>query len=95
MALRAAQYPASIPVNLVSLSLIQSAMTSVADSIGEFFKKLDNIFGQVKTIRSLYEIKNIPNIIEDGTEPYPENSQTLSAGIAIEFRWVPSLGCNT
>ncbi|KAH8834804.1 P-loop containing nucleoside triphosphate hydrolase protein [Flagelloscypha sp. PMI_526] len=57
--LRAVQYPASVPV---SLGIIDFAQDS---------GNMANVFASV---RKLYEVTNIPNRIEDGTIPYPENS---------------------
>ena len=85
-ALRAAQYPASIPVTLASLNLIQSTVSSVTGSLTHFFDQFGSIAEQLESIRRLYEVKNIPNRIEDGMEPYPENSESLNSGISVEFR---------
>lgn len=87
-ALRAAQYPASIPVTLASLSLIQTTVSSVTMSMTHFFDQFGSIAEQLESIRRLYEIKNIPNKIESGTEAYPENSRALESGISVEFRLV-------
>lgn len=90
-ALRAAQYPASIPVTLASLTLIQSTVSSVTGSMTFFFDSFGSISEQLEAIRNLYEVKNIPNRIEDGEESFPENSRTMSSGITVEFRSVSSL----
>ncbi|KAG1740004.1 P-loop containing nucleoside triphosphate hydrolase protein [Suillus lakei] len=37
-------------------------------------------------VRNLYEIENIQNKMVDGTEPFPENRQSLRNGISVEFR---------
>lgn len=56
-----------------------------------FFDSFGSISEQLEAIRNLYEVKNIPNRIEDGEESYPENSRTMSSGITVEFRSVSSL----
>lgn len=73
-------------MNLASLALIQSTISSFTSSIEDFFEKLGSISDYFASIRVIYEISNIPNRVKDGTEPYPENNRTLSSGIAIEFR---------
>jgi len=34
----------------------------------------------------LYEAVNIPNKVVDGSIPFPENAQSISNGISLEFR---------
>ncbi|KAH8120695.1 P-loop containing nucleoside triphosphate hydrolase protein [Phellopilus nigrolimitatus] len=84
--LRAVQYPASIPITLASLNLIQSTVSSFSHSIFSFFDQFGSIAEHLDSIRKLYEIKNIRNRVVDGTEPYPENKQELQLGISVEFR---------
>ncbi|KAG1874098.1 P-loop containing nucleoside triphosphate hydrolase protein [Suillus tomentosus] len=38
------------------------------------------------SVRHLYEFENVQNKVVDGTEPFPENQQSLSSGISVEFR---------
>lgn len=63
---------------------------SATSSTIKFFDECRTFLGKVKDIRSFYEIMKFPNRIEDGREPYPENSRTVGSGIAIEFRQVSS-----
>lgn len=37
-------------------------------------------------VRKLYEVGNIPNKIQNGTVPFPEDSTQIGSGIALEFR---------
>ncbi|KII86507.1 hypothetical protein PLICRDRAFT_44105 [Plicaturopsis crispa FD-325 SS-3] len=85
-ALRAVQYPASIPLSLASLRLIQETTADFSFSVLRFLEQTGSISEQLADVRKLYEIVNIPNTIVDGREPFPENQQALTSGIAVEFR---------
>lgn len=86
--LRAVQYPATIPISLASLNLIQNTVSSFSYTILQFFDQFGSVAEQLQAIRKLYEIKNIKNRVVDGTEPYPEDKQKLLSGISVEFRSV-------
>ncbi|KAI0716195.1 P-loop containing nucleoside triphosphate hydrolase protein, partial [Cerioporus squamosus] len=60
--------PASMPVSLASLNLLQQ-------STSQFSFMASSITEQLATVRKLYEVANIPNRIEDGTVPFPEDAQ--------------------
>ena len=85
-ALRAVQYPASIPVSLASLSLIQENTSNLTWTIGRFLEQTGSIAEQLTTVRKLYEVSHIPNRIPDGNTPFPEDTQKINAGISVEFR---------
>ncbi|KAL5535096.1 hypothetical protein ACEPAF_3189 [Sanghuangporus sanghuang] len=87
-ALRAVQYPASIPITLASLNLIQSTVSSFSHSLLQFFDQFGSVAVHLDSIRKLYEIKNIRLKVQDGRETYPENEQDLRSGISVEFRRV-------
>ncbi|EJD04434.1 P-loop containing nucleoside triphosphate hydrolase protein [Fomitiporia mediterranea MF3/22] len=87
-ALRAVQYPASIPVTLASLHLIQSTVSSFSHSLLSFFDEFGSVADHLDSIRKLYGIGNIRLKVVDGTEPYPENAQEINSGISVEFRHV-------
>ena len=57
-------------------------MLSRAQSIGE----------QLASVRKLYEVGTVPNQIQDGTIPFPEDSAEIKSGIALEFRYDFSRG---
>ncbi|TFY58122.1 hypothetical protein EVJ58_g6609 [Rhodofomes roseus] len=86
--LRAVQYPASIPVSLASLNLIQHTASSFGWTVYRFIDQFGSIADQLATVRKLYDIVNIPNRISDGTLPFPEDTQKAKAGITVEFRKV-------
>ncbi|THG96057.1 hypothetical protein EW026_g5703 [Hermanssonia centrifuga] len=85
-ALRAVQYPASIPVSLASLGLITETTTNFTWTLHRFFEQTGSIAEQLSTVRKLYEIKNIRNKIPDGVRSFPEDAQKTSSGISLEFR---------
>jgi len=84
--LRAVQYPASIPVSLASLNLIQHTASSFGWTVYRFFDQFGSIADQLATVRKMYDIVNIPNRVPDGTVPFPEDAQKAKAGITVEFR---------
>lgn len=64
-------------------------MNTTQTFIYGLFSLLDetrSVADQLSRIRNIYEVGNIPNKIADGREPYPENQQSLTMGMAIEFR---------
>ncbi|KAI0935711.1 hypothetical protein AcW1_000157 [Taiwanofungus camphoratus] len=84
--LRAVQHPASIPVTLASLNLIQQTTANFGWTVYRFIDQFGSIAEQLATVRKLYDIVNIPNRIPDGTVPFPEDVQKVKAGISVEFR---------
>lgn len=81
------QYPASIPVSLASLSLIQENTSNLTWTIGRFLEQTGSIAEQLATVRKLYEVTNIPNRIPDGNQAYPEDTSKVKHGISVEFRY--------
>ena len=45
------------------------------------------VSGRLSALRKLYEAGNIPNQVEDGGVPFPENEQSIRDGILLEFRY--------
>lgn len=86
--LRAVQYPASMPVSLASLNLLQQSTSQFSFMVWRFFDQTSSITEQLATVRKLYEVANIPNRIKDGTVPFPEDAQKIRNGVALEFRCV-------
>ncbi|KAJ8582269.1 P-loop containing nucleoside triphosphate hydrolase protein [Rhizopogon salebrosus TDB-379] len=63
-------------------SSVWAATTTNVDYIRmQGLKKLVN-----KDVRKLYEFENVPNKVVDGTEPFPEDQQSIRSGISLEFR---------
>ncbi|KAH9034133.1 HlyB/MsbA family ABC transporter [Lactarius hengduanensis] len=84
--LQAVKKPMSIPVSLASLHLFQQSSNTFLMSIDDIFEKMGSISDQLSSLRKLYEAENIPNKVVDGTIPFPENAQSISDGISLEFR---------
>ncbi|RPD56247.1 P-loop containing nucleoside triphosphate hydrolase protein [Lentinus tigrinus ALCF2SS1-7] len=84
--LRAAQYPMSIPVSLASLSLIQDAASKFVWSFQDMIYRMRGIEHQLTAVKKLYEVAKIPNVIPDGTIPFPEEASQIRSGVALEFR---------
>ncbi|KAK0202956.1 P-loop containing nucleoside triphosphate hydrolase protein [Desarmillaria ectypa] len=84
--LRAVQQPASIPLSLASLNLISSSATSFTFTLYSLFRGSSSVAERIASIRQLYEVGKMENRVADGAIPYPENPQTLSSGISVEFR---------
>ncbi|KAG6919464.1 hypothetical protein DXG01_005723 [Tephrocybe rancida] len=84
--LRAVQYPASIPVSLASLNLITQTAAGFTNTLVSLYDQTGSLAQKIADVRRLYEMANIPNRIVDGTEPFPEVTQSLEMGISVEFR---------
>ncbi|KAI1785736.1 HlyB/MsbA family ABC transporter [Ganoderma leucocontextum] len=84
--LRSAQYPANIPVSLASLNLIQSATNRFAFTVYEIIQRTKSVGHQLESVKKLYEVVNIPNVVKDGTVPFPEDTAKVRYGIELEFR---------
>ncbi|KAH7884022.1 P-loop containing nucleoside triphosphate hydrolase protein [Phlebopus sp. FC_14] len=84
--LRAVKYPASIPISLASLTLINHTANSFSSSLFHLFGESFSLAEQFASVRKLYEISNIPNRVVDGKSPFPENRQALRNGVSVEFR---------
>ena len=84
--LKAVQYPASIPVSIASLTLVNQTANTFSSSLFALYGESFSLAEQFGSVRKLYEITNIRNRIVDGNIPFPENHQTLRHGISIEFR---------
>ncbi|KAM5537530.1 hypothetical protein V8D89_008857 [Ganoderma adspersum] len=84
--LRSIQHPASMPVSLASLNLLQQTTIQFSFAVWRFFDQTSSITEQLATIRKLYEVANIPNRIADGKIPFPEDAQKIRHGISLEFR---------
>jgi hypothetical protein len=50
------------------------------------FNQASSISETLASVRKVYEVIDIPNRIVDGNVPFPENQQSLHAGISVEFR---------
>ncbi|KAF6748428.1 HlyB/MsbA family ABC transporter [Ephemerocybe angulata] len=86
--LRAVQYPAAIPMSLTSLQLITSTVQGFSSSLFELVQKTSRIAEKLQAVRKLYDVSAVPNKVEDGHLPFPENQNNLLTGFEIEFRKV-------
>jgi ABC-type multidrug transport system fused ATPase/permease subunit len=86
--LRAAEHPASIPVSIASMRLVQETTSSFMSAFMGFLNESGSIAERFHKVRQLYEIENIPNNVVDGNTSFPEDRQSLQSGISVEFRSV-------
>ncbi|KAH9917929.1 P-loop containing nucleoside triphosphate hydrolase protein [Epithele typhae] len=84
--LRVMQYPASMPVSLASLHLINNATSSFGHRLYEVLINSKSMGEQFSSVRKMYEADNIINKVADGTIPFPEDSLSIRYGIALEFK---------
>jgi len=84
--LRAAEHPASIPVSIASMRLVQETTSSFMNAFMGFLNEFGSIAERFHRVRQLYEIKNIPNDVVDGNISFPEDRQSLKSGMSVEFR---------
>ncbi|KAI0757785.1 HlyB/MsbA family ABC transporter [Daedaleopsis nitida] len=84
--LRAARYPASIPVSLASLNLVQDASSKFAWAVYDIIYRAKSVESQLTAVRKVYEVVKIPNLVPDGTVPFPEDTAQIRHGISLEFK---------
>ncbi len=77
-----------MPVSLASLNLLQQTTSHFSFTVWRLFDQTSSITEQLASVRKLYEVTNIPNRIQDGTVPFPENAQKIRNGVALEFRYI-------
>jgi len=85
--LRAAEHPASIPVSIASMRLVQETTASFTGAFMGFLNESGSIAERFHKVRQLYEIENIPNSVVDGSISFPEDRQSVKSGISVEFRF--------
>ncbi|KAI0353204.1 P-loop containing nucleoside triphosphate hydrolase protein [Trametes cingulata] len=84
--LRAVRYPASMPISLASLQMMQETTNSFAYNLFELMHSSQTFASQLAQVRKLYEVAEVPNKVQDGTIPFPEDASQIRSGIALEFR---------
>jgi ABC-type multidrug transport system fused ATPase/permease subunit len=84
--LRVVKNPMITPLYLASLILIKQAFNLFSNRGLPTSGMLSTLAIHLSTAHDVYEIENIQNRIVDGTEPFPENQQSLAGGISVEFR---------
>jgi hypothetical protein len=85
--LRAAQYPSSIPLSMASLGIIQQSSSSFLGHIAELMSSTESLAEKLSSLRKLYEADRIPIKVPDGTQPFPENAQSLHGGVSVELKY--------
>lgn len=83
--LRAIHTPVSVPVSMASLNVVEESTSSFFQQFTELHFEMYEFSASMRTLRVLYEIEAVDNIIADGKVPYPENAQSLRSGISVEF----------
>ncbi|RPD54069.1 HlyB/MsbA family ABC transporter [Lentinus tigrinus ALCF2SS1-6] len=79
--------PKNMPESLASLNLVQAATRGFASSVFEMYARTQRVGAQLTALRDLYEMGNIPNIVPDGTVPFPvDPSDKTGSGVSVEFR---------
>lgn len=76
----------TIPTSIASLNLITSTTNQFTNEFYSLMYTTENISTTLSNIRQLYEVENIPNQVEDGAVPYPEDQAKIRYGISVEFR---------
>ena len=56
-------------------------------SLNEIIYRIRNIERQLTSVKKVYEVVKIPNVLSDGTIPFPEDASKIRLGVALEFRW--------
>ena len=85
--LQVVKKPASIPVSLASLHLLQQSISTFARRMQGISQEVGSVSTYLSKLRKLYDAENIPNKVKDGITPFPENAQSICDGISLEFRY--------
>ena len=85
--LQVVKKPASIPVSLASLHLLQQSISTFARRMQGISQEVGSVSTYLSKLRKLYDAENIPNKVKDGMTPFPENAQSICDGISLEFRY--------
>lgn len=83
----AADHPSSIPVTVASLHLIEQTVADVTYELQQIYLESKGFARELADIRALHDVSQIPNKVIDGSEPFPEDTQKVKSGIALEFRY--------
>ena len=87
LTIRAAREPGRLLEALTELNLVQTAAKSFAYSMYEVVAKLYQLQWHFSTIRDVYEVGNIVNVVPDGTLAIPTGGPLRhTSGVALEFR---------
>lgn len=70
------------------MHLIEQTANTLGYQLYRFIEQFGSMAEQLVKLRQLYDVAQIPNIVKDGREPFPEDAQKMRAGLAIEFKWV-------
>jgi hypothetical protein len=85
---KSAARPETIPACLTTIKLIQSTNQGFISELWMISYHAKSIRENFHQIRQLYEINDIQNKIPDGRISFPEDSRSLTSGVAVEFRFV-------
>jgi hypothetical protein len=86
-ALRAVQHPATIPISLASLRLMEEASDLFMTHVTTLLSETGDFSEELLDLRKHFDAGNITNKIVDGTTPFPEDQQSIRDGISLEFKY--------
>ncbi|KAH8822512.1 P-loop containing nucleoside triphosphate hydrolase protein [Flagelloscypha sp. PMI_526] len=84
---RAIQYPASIPVSVAGLDVINTTVMSFSHSAFMLIRQYGSMTEVVDGVKTLHEAETIPNKVVDGLVPFEVN-EISGVGIELEFKEV-------
>ena len=79
--MHAARTPERWAESLASLHLVQTTATGFAFSVFSVIQTSRNMDYQLRSIRQIYKLGTIPNMIPDGTLAFPQNPEEVENGI--------------
>ncbi|EMD41265.1 hypothetical protein CERSUDRAFT_146118 [Gelatoporia subvermispora B] len=82
----AADQPASVPVTVASLHLIEQTVGEVTYELQQIYVDTKGFARELADIRALHDVAQIPNKVRDGSQPFPEDTQKIGSGVVLEFR---------
>ena len=88
IAIRAARNPNHLPEFMARLNLVQSSARALASTINMAMWDTSRLQEDLKTIRQIFEARDIMNIVPDGTIPFQIDASQGPPGVALEFRCI-------
>ncbi|KAH7105219.1 P-loop containing nucleoside triphosphate hydrolase protein [Auriculariales sp. MPI-PUGE-AT-0066] len=78
--------PSDIPLLLGAYTAMNAGVQGISDALQDIAFEARSYAQLLDAVKGSFEITDIPNVLQDGSAPFPENARETSAqGIEIEF----------
>ncbi|KAF8323100.1 P-loop containing nucleoside triphosphate hydrolase protein [Clavulina sp. PMI_390] len=87
-AMKAITTPAHIPLSLATLEFVQGQARAFTGLVLGFVQSSGSLRTQVASIRELYELDKLPNLVKDGYKPLESNGRGVSVDVeSVTFNY--------